>query len=387
MHHLLVLCLFAGSAVSLYTSCGSDAKFNSGNGKSTSNATNGYTGQKIENLTWFWQCDSAPATLPETAGGNVVVSGPGEHKFKPSSFDKTPLIFSGKICPPVTLPRDIVFVIDVSGSMGGTGGADPALNKSCGRLKAVESIIDDIVSRGGDARFGIVTFSTGVTARSSTMFGDRTNLFTDLSGSGSISDALCRAVGGTEYGAGLKAAESILSAGRSDAIKELYFVSDGEPEDTTGPALAARFKSPGLSIAGKSIPVTIGTAMLGSGNDSILKNDIASKDISGAPLHVGSVQAGNLASTLSKLAANEILEGLMKYRVVGVDDWTEINFTPSIINYNFSVPSITIDRTIAPAGLEVKFEYRDQHNNKYASEGKILWLDGTDKKAAPPATK
>ncbi len=385
--HLLFLRIFMAVNLLLpFTSCGSKANFNSGGStRPTANGTakTGYYGQKVDKLTWFWQCDSAPAPPPETAGGSVVVSGAGDHNFKSASFNKTPLIFSGKVCPPVTYPRDIIFVIDVSGSMTG---ADPIANGSCGRLKAVETIINDIVSRGGDTRFGIVTFSSGLVARSSMLFGDRTNLFADVARGSTISDTICRASGGTNYGSALSGAESIFTGSRAQAIKELYFVSDGAPEDTAGPALASRMKNPGISIGGKAIPVTIATAMLGAGDDSVLKKDIASKDNSGVALHVGSVAASQLATTLSKLAANEILDSVMKYRAVGTEAWTEINLTASIIDYSFSVPSITIDKSVAPEGLEVHFEYLDQHNNKYISEGKILWQASTPQQNTP-ATK
>jgi hypothetical protein len=369
------------AAILSLNACGS-ATFDSGStGKQNGNATGtpGYTGQKVDQLTWFWQCESAPETAPQTSGGDVVIYGSGDHRFQSSSFDKTPLVFSGKVCPPVTYPRDIIFVVDVSGSMSGAGGNDPKVGSgpstTCGRLQAVQAIVDDITSRGGDSRFAIVTFSTGIAAKSSTMFGDRVNLFADISQGSNIANTLCAANGSTNYGAGLSAAESILNGSRTGAIKEIYFVSDGEPTDSGGPGIAQNLKLSGININGKATPVTIATTMLGNGKDTVLRTQIASLDSSGKPLHAGSVQASDLAKTLSILAANEIIEGKMLYRPLATDAWQEISLLQSMKGYNFTAPSITIDRSVAPNGLEVSFEYRDQHNNIYSSQGKISWSD------------
>jgi hypothetical protein len=353
----------------ILSSCGS-ATFDDGTkGRVDENA---YHGQKVENLTWFWQCESTPREAPKTSNSSVVIEGGGEHRFKSASFDKTPLIFSGKICPPVTYPRDIIFVIDVSGSMDTN---DRRSNNSCGRLKAVEAIINDISSRGGDSRYGIVTFDDAVVAKSSAMFSDRANLFADIAKGNSIVNTICDASGDTSYGPPLSAAESIFQGSRSGAMKEIYFISDGEPHDNAGPSIAQKLHSPGVSISGKSTSVSIATVMLGTADDSVLKNQIASVGSDGQPLHVGDVKASNLAAALSKLAANDILDGKMRYRAIGTDPWKEISLMKDLKDYSFSVPSITIDKSVAPNGLEVSFEYRDQHNNTSSEQGKILWTD------------
>lgn len=333
-----------------------------------------YHGQDLDSLNWFWQCDSSPTEPPVGQNSNLVISGDGEHKFKSTSFSQTPLTFSGKVCPPVTYPRDIVFVIDVSGSMGGNGGNDPKTNNSCGRLRAVESIINEITNRGSAAQFAIVTFSSGVTARSSAMFSERASLFADITRGGPLANTLCAASGNTSYGAGLGAAEAILQGSRPGAIKEVYFVSDGEPTDSGGPAIAQRMKAPGVLVEGKSIPVTIATVMLGNADDTKLK-PIASSE----SLHVGAVQAGDLATVLSQLAANDIIDGTMRYRPIGTDAWEEISLKDQLRDYVFSVPSLKLDISTAPNGLEVVFEYEDQHKNIYSKQGKILWLDAATK--------
>jgi|694.fasta_scaffold38533_3 hypothetical protein len=367
-HHSLPLMFLLSTHQLLMTSCGS-ARFDSGTNARDDDAY--YQGQDVDQLTWFWQCKSSPAPAPAGYKSNVVIQGAGDHKFLSSSFSKTPLILSGKVCPPSTYPRDIVFVIDVSGSMAGWSGNDPKVNNSCGRLRAVQSIIDGIADAGGDAQFAIVTFSSGVMAKSSSMYATSSSLFGDVGKGGSIANTLCAASGETNYGSGLSAAEDILSGSRSGAIKEIYFVSDGEPTDSNGPVVADRLKKTGiLDETGKRVPVSIATVMLGSADDSKLR-ELTSKP----EMHAGAVAAGDLAEVLGELAKNDIVEGSIKYRPIGSDYWEEISLMDKLQAYSFSIPAATIDSDSAPKGLEVSFEYRDQHDNLYSEEGKILWSD------------
>jgi len=368
----LPLFLFLTAYPIMVTSCGS-ARFDSGTNARDDDAY--YQGQDVHQLTWFWQCKSSPAAAPAGYKSNVVIQGGGEHKFFSSSFSKTPLILSGKVCPPSTYPRDIVFVIDVSGSMAGWSGNDPKVNNTCGRLRAVQAIIDGIANAGGDAQFALVTFSSGVMAKSSSMYATTSSLFGDVAKGGSIANTLCAASGDTNYGAGLSAAEDILSGSRDGAIKEIYFVSDGEPTDSNGPVVADRLKKTGiLDENGKRVPVSIATVMLGSADDSKLR-ELTSKP----EMHAGAVSAGDLAEVLGELAKNDIVEGSIKYRPIGSDYWEEISLMDKLEAYSFSVPASNVDKDTAPEGLEVSFEYRDQHDNVYSEEGKILWSDKSGK--------
>jgi hypothetical protein len=100
---------------------------------------------------------------------------------------------------------------------------------------------------------------------------------------------------------------------------------------------------------------------------------MASVDKVGSSLHARANDASKLAATLSNLAANEIDDGKVKYRPSGTDVWTEVALKSNMKGYDFVIPPFDITPSSAPNGLDVVFEYRDQHNNQYSSEGNIKW--------------
>ena len=380
---LRALCALSLSTL-LLSSCGSHDTFAGQSGKPPvkQGTTNVVAGpHMVSGLTWFWQCGSDPADVPKAQGDEVVIVDGGVHEFSDDAFKQVPVTITGRVCPPAKFPRDIVFVIDVSGSMGksanGNPPSDPAVGGSCGRLAAVQSIINSVVASGSDARFGIVTFSSQAQRYSNAMYGDATNLMADIAPGSSPFNVLCAAAGGTNYTAGLEKAKAIFEHSRPDAVKELYFVSDGVPDPANDPTVdgstvAPGLKSPGVSVEGKSIPVTIATVMLGGADASILQK-IASVGRDGAPLHKTTGEASKLGEALGALAANDIAEGTIKYRPTGTDVWTTIDLKTNLQGYNFSIPSFTLDKNSAPNGLEVAFEYRDLKNNVHASGGDIKW--------------
>jgi hypothetical protein len=335
--------------------------------------------ETITSLTWYWQCASDPGAAPVTKGSDVVLSGEGSHTIKKDSISAgVPITISGRVCPPTKYPRDIIFVIDVSGSMTGTSmapGTDRpnATTKRCGRIDAVETIISDINAQGGDSKFGIVTFSTIKERASTAMFTDKTNLFADIASGTTAESVLCAGIDNTSYGAGLSGAEDLLKNGRAGALKEVYFISDGEPTDgTDGNTVATRLKSVGIDIRNKKYPVQIATVMLGSASDTKLK-PLASIDKSGSSLHAIAKDATKLAATLNSLAANEIDDGVIRYRPTGTEKWTEVALKPNMKGFDFVIPAFQMTPDTAPNGLDVGFEYVDHHNNKYSSGGNITW--------------
>lgn len=371
----------------LATSCGSsDFSGLGGGGSKGSSSGTGKTAPvapailpsvALTSLNWYWQCANDPGTAPVQGVSDAVIKDGGNHSFSTTNFAKdVPVTISGRLCPPSKYPRDIVFVIDVSGSMQQN---DKEKSRSCGRLAAVKNIIANAVTQGKDARFGLVTFSDNVKAQSSAMFADDANLFADIGGAANPAAILCDTNGNTAYGAGLSAAEKILKSSRAGAIKEIYFISDGEPTDldasmvSLGVPIASRLRLPGVSISGTMTPVKIATVKLGKEDGAVLKNNIASRDKNGNPFYALATDASLLADTLNKLAANDIDTGTVKYRPIGDPNWTEIVIKDLVKDYNFTIPAFNTSVASAPNGLEVSFEYSDLHNNIYSNQGTIQW--------------
>ncbi len=340
-------------------------------------------------LTWFWQCDAEPVAAPAPATEkDVVVEGTGPHQFNRDQLRGTPVTVSGRICEPEQLPRDLVFVVDVSGSMldsgGGAGtGNDPVdAAGSCGRLSALQQTINSIPA--GTARFGLVTFSSNVEVQSTGFFASADALFANVAPGGNIATVLCAGGGGTNYQAALgntngKGAGALLALGADNATKEIYFISDGQPDAfKDGIAEATLLKSAGVPVGTQQINVTIAGIML-KGVDRVIEQSLVSSDSNGKKLYAHAKDAAGLTKVLAELAANGIAGGDVKYRPIGTTAYTTLTLMDHLQGFNFTLPSFNIDIDDAPVGVEVLFEYFDRHDNRYSTGGKILWVmdDGT----------
>lgn len=364
------------------SSCGSATEFGGGNAKN-SDATKteakeppgsedpAVLDEPYTNLTWFWQCDAQPVEAPKAQSDQeVVVEGQGPHQFPPEKLAGTKVTLAGHLCPPTQVPRDIVFVIDTSGSMIDN---DPRVGDTCGRLNAVKSAIASVPK--GAAKFGLATFNSDLDRSSTAMFDDEASLFADVSAGGNIADVLCNQSGGTNYDAGLTRAQALLQGGRANAAKEVYLVSDGQPTlGQDGIGLATTLKTSGILIGGNSVKVSIATIML-AGFDTVLENFIASRDSNGKPLHAFAAQTGELTKILTQLADNALVRGELRYRPIGGKNWQTLNLMDYLKDgFNFSLPSFTIDMNDAPMGIEMSYEYFDKRDNMYSGGGKLVWV-------------
>lgn len=392
--------------------CGGDATFSGPGGSASADQTKGKDGEDdsgkevdepppddgnpatqppFASLTWFWQCDAAPVDAPAPkTDKDVVVEGIGPHEFDKDQLRGTPVTISGNVCAPEQLPRDIVFVVDVSGSNGNQYNADGSLAKAgndpldgtggCGRLTALKSTMAAIPA--GTARFGLVTFSDGVKATSSGFFESGDLLFANLAPAGNIADVVCAAAGGTQYDDAFIGASGLLSTGADDATKEIYFISDGQPDlFANGVPEATELKNVGVAVGTELIIVTIAGIML-KGVDQVIEQQLVSTDSSGKKLYAHVEDSAGLTEALASLAANEIAGGEVKYRPIGGTDYTTLPLKDHLQGFNFTLPSFNIDIEKAPLGLEMLFEYFDRHDNRYATGGKILWV-AADESSSP----
>lgn len=322
----------------------------------------------VNSINWLWSCDSTTGKEGDNTGA-VTLRGGGNYRLNAQSGATIPVKFSGSVCSPLQAPRDVVFVIDVSGSMGNN---DPIVGSSCGRLDAVNAMLASIPSTA-DVRFGIVTFSTEAKAVSAKMQSTPSSLFQDVLAStraNSVVDILCaHATGltgtGTNFDEALMATQTLISAdARANASREIIFVSDGQPTGgNDGVEVAQALRDSG---------VTIGAVML-NGNDRVMQSKIASKDLQGVPLYTKVTNANQLGQAFAKVSKNDIVSAELRYRAVGAANFAVVNLLSGGSNLQFDLPPINVAVEDVMNGLEVVYDYADSRNKHYTSQGVITW--------------
>lgn len=111
---------------------------------------------------------------------------------------------------------DIVFVLDLSGSMKGTNLADAK--------SAVKTLTDNLSEKNTvDSKWKLVTFASSASVQIENWI-SATEINSKIQ---EYSDDNCN--GGTNYEAGLTQAGSVLGTARADSVKIVIFLTDGEP--------------------------------------------------------------------------------------------------------------------------------------------------------------
>ncbi len=288
----------------------------------------------------------------------AAISGQGDHEVDLNDNDDLTLSIQGTLCSPESQSREIVFVIDVSGSMADN---DPLVAGTCGRAQAVAAIVNS-VSQAANTRIGLVTFGTGVARSTGALVDHQTfvqsTYFTEA--------VLCEAVGNTNYQAALAQSIAMLTAARPDSVREVYFISDGFPTGgQNGFTEAATLKDP------MGINATIATLML-TGNDAALKS-IASTDSNGLPRHAKTDEASQLAEIIKDLSQSEVVHAVLRYREIGTSEWTEMDLEAHIKDRNYVVKLNSVQLIDYPNGLEVELEFIDTRGQSTFNSGRLVW--------------
>jgi len=334
------------------------------------------SGKLLRELTWLWQCQTPGAPSPSTPqpgtsrpkeDDSVVLNGAGNHVLDRDVSQGTDVTLAGDICAPEIQPRDLLFIVDTSVS---TNDTDPLVNTSCGRLGAMETIIKSLAA-GGDNQMGIVTFSSDINFFTPQFYKKPAELFASLAPQGNPADILCSSNGTTNYVAPLLKSQELLSLGRPGATKELFLISDGEPNaGEDGVTEATALRSPGVTIGGKAYPVTIATIML-NGTDTVLEQFIASKDTNGKPMHVFAAQSNQLAKALADLAENPIVKATMKYKAKSETQYTEVDLVTSADKKSFALPPVKFSFQAMKEGIEVVYQYTNRRGQTSEYKGSI----------------
>ena len=296
-------------------------------------------------LHWNLTCNGS-SPVP-TVSGIQTVTGPGPHTLALADNDVADLTIRGMPCPGANRPRDLLFVIDVSGSMDNS---DPIVQDSCGRMQAIEKVVANTTTP--DARFAILTFNGNVRVTSSTYFATLTELYDDLTAEAdgdTPTEVICDDGGGTDYRDALTGAKELIeTTADSNAQLEIYMISDGEPDNNReGIVQAQDLKDNG---------VIIGTVMLGD-EDEVLEQAIASRDQADQPYHVKVDKADDLASVLEKLSQSfGSSPGKIRYRTDRTQAWTEA-ILPGQAMFSTAVIPLSLGET--PHGVELEYEFFD----------------------------
>jgi len=310
-------------------------------------------------LAWEWQCASTPTSLTpkKLELGQVLLKGAGPHQISTTSDFSMNIDIRGQICQPQNLAREIVLVVDVSGSMGGVDGSDP-LAVDCGRKTAIKALLDNLKLEK-DVKIGLITFDDVVIVNSVTMMKPADFELLHLK-----DNELCVAGDGTNYVGALAEAQTMLATGLATSKKEVFFLTDGLPNDLNDSANKA---------AEVRINATIAAVMLGNADDTHLKNSIASKGANNLPLFAKAVDANQLALVLSELVSNEIVSGILRYRAIDSETWQEEDLLEAAEEFEFTVDRLSFDRKDYPKGFEFEFNYLDKFGIATSNLGKITW--------------
>lgn len=196
--------------------------------------------------------------VPRTTVTNTVVTSPERRKYIKANNDGTydlSLNVTGTQQSDVS-PADIVVVFDTSGSMKWSMSGKK--DNSYGRLTAAKAAVNNMaqklltqenhdVGKDKNIQMALVSFASRVGTVSD---------FTDTAAT--ISNAVngLGAVGGTNWEAALKAANTKLASGRQNAKKYIVFLSDGDPtyRDSANGHQSDCSKKNGLCGTGRSDP-------------------------------------------------------------------------------------------------------------------------------------
>jgi uncharacterized protein YegL len=316
-------------------------------------------------LSWNWDCQSAEeeGSSLNLLDEGMTLKGGGMHEISVLEKDELIINLNRRHCRTEDAPREIVFVIDVSGSMNSN---DPTNRTTglCGRSEAIRSIMATVSGRD-DVRAAVVTFDDRMRATTNKLLAlplfEASTAYTPAN--------LCLNSGGTNYQAGLTEAIKIFADARSDAVRELYFISDGEPgTNQDGLAESVILKDPARTRA------TIATLMI-DGNDQKLIN-IASKDRMGVPLHRKTANALELASLINELSEKQPSRATISYRGIGDQEWymEDLSSTLQLESAEVQLPSIS--RGNFPKGLQFKIECFDNLGMSFSTEvASFSWND------------
>jgi len=318
------------------------------------------------------EAEAEPAKIPETAKKTdthrlelqfLCQEEQGEEpKILQAKADNDQVIIAigGELCKRSDVRRNVLFVVDASGSMNIN---DPIKDKKCGRKHALEAMISDANQK---KMFGLITFSDSVIASSFSFFNNLNEVMQDAAGRANSLDVLCDQQAGTFYDLALDRAITLFTEAPKAEFDELYFISDGAPTISHEGLQEAREL--------KDMGVTIGALML-KGQDTILKREIVSS-VNNQPLFFFVNDAASLEEKLADLAAlaeGAVLEATVTLRHLDYDVIESYDVLRRATGNRFKIPEFLLPKKTAPDGLLIEYYYRLSSGLEKTYTTEIQW--------------
>lgn len=329
---------------------------------------------------WFLPCDGTDRA-PAAAPGQLVISGRSVNSVR-ENFMGTKIIFQGRVCPPKNLPRDVVFMIDVSASMGYADG-DPLVGGTCKRLTQLESMIA-LLPAGSN--FGVVAYEETITAASKNLFTTKAAMYADLTKNGSvpIANIVCGWRNQGFLDVGMASAKTLLSMGRgTDVQKELVIITDGDntvmPSNThlmNGIQAATDLRNVGVVVGGAApVKVQIAGLRVASGQVDKYLRLTASTDLTGITMVDDILQSSRMNTRLDSLSLGILNVANLNYGPSGSVNGITMNIKSNLAaDFTFRIMAGTLALTRDQTGYDVRLDSADMRGNANSVTGRLNWV-------------
>lgn len=338
--------------------------------------------QSYKDAVWYLPCDGRDVP-PAAQPGQIVISGPSFDSVR-ENFGGTKMIFQGKVCPPETYPRDVVFVIDVSTSMGYST-VDQPVNGSCKRLTNLEAMIQAMPA---GAKYAVVTFEETLVATSTKLHDTKAALYAELTQNGAkpIGDVICRWDGRSYFDNAIAKARDLLTAGRSGKIqKDIILMSDGDAEEadvnnptshhSKGLAMANQLKTVGVNVGGANVKVQIAGLRADLPLYDKFLYQAVSPDMRGTSMIADMNQGADIGARINQFSFGILDHAKITYGPQGSTNRITVDLKPTLAtDFSFRVENgpLVLDRD--QTGYEAQIEYADTRGNKTTNVAKLNWV-------------
>jgi hypothetical protein len=147
---------------------------------------------------------------------------------------------------------------------------------------------------------------------------------------------------------------------RGSVQKEIYFITDGLPTLQNGIKEAADLRQSGTLIA----PIML------IGDETILRDKIASRDAQGHPLFRKVEDASKLADALAELSVNHLTKVELRYKPLKSAVWWTSNVRENLNKFAFILPPINFNLQLDTV-FEVVLDALDSRGNHSTISGQV----------------